>query len=124
MVWLAALTGLRAAAAANSSPAALLTYAPILVAIAALATAIISALSRRDKKSVDAATTLDARTNTAIRGLTEAYDRLDLERAREVEGRVEAERVSEEQAVRIHELETENEQLKKQLRTKQGGESW
>lgn len=57
-------------------------YGPIIVAAGGLITAIVAAISRRDRK-IDAATiNLDAKTNTAIKGLTEAYDRLETERAR------------------------------------------
>lgn len=94
------------------TPEAITTYAPLIVAAAGLGTAIIAALSRRDRRQIDNLTQVDAHTNTAIRGLTEAYDRLEIERAREERGRVEAEKIAEEQEVRIAELVRENQELK------------
>lgn len=58
-------------------------YGPIIIATAGLITATVAALSRRDKKDVDVATTTDRRTQTALAGLTAAYDRCDAERARQ-----------------------------------------
>ena len=58
------------------------TWLPLFVASGGLLTAFITGFTRHDVKQRDQVTNLDARTNTAIKGLTEAYDRLDAERAR------------------------------------------
>jgi hypothetical protein len=58
------------------------SWLPLFVASGGLLTAFVTGFSRRDQKQRDYTTTIDARTNTAIKGLTEAYDRLEVERAR------------------------------------------
>jgi uncharacterized protein HemX len=81
-----ALGNLLAAAATTGADApssnTIATYGPLIVALGGLITALVAALGRRDRRSADQLQGLDARTNTALKGLTEAYDRCDAERAR------------------------------------------
>jgi uncharacterized membrane protein YgaE (UPF0421/DUF939 family) len=58
------------------------TYGPIVVATAGLITALVAALGRRDKKTSDITNNLDARTQTALKGLQAYSERAELERAR------------------------------------------
>lgn len=57
-------------------------YGPIMVATAGLITALVAGATRRDKASEGRATTLDAKADTALRGLETALDRTEQERAR------------------------------------------
>lgn len=89
------------------------TWGPLLVAVAGLATALIAALTRKDRSREGLLNNIDARTNTAIKGLTEAYDRVDKERAREEAGRLEAEARAEALHLRNEELEEEVERCRR-----------
>ena len=106
------------AEAAAAPPSLIATYAPLIVAAAGLGTAIVASLSRRDRRQNDDSVQMDARTNTAIRGLTEAYDRVEAERSREERRAVEAERTRDELLERVDELLHENQSLKEQLKAR------
>lgn len=87
-------------------------YGPLMIATAGLATALISGFSRRDKRSVDQSSTLDARTNTALKGLDTALSRVEAERAR-WQAQAEAD------AARADAAEAEADELRAQLATAQ-----
>lgn len=58
-------------------------YGPTLIAVGSLIMALVAAVSRRDRKEADSGNALTAKTNTALTGLTEAYDRVEQERSRQ-----------------------------------------
>lgn len=88
--------------AAADAGSQITAYGPIIVAVGGLVTAVVAAFSRRDRKIDAASSNLDAKTNTAIKGLTEAYDRLETERSRWEQRALAAE-------ARVRELEDEEE---------------
>lgn len=103
------MLGLLAAAAdtsGNISP--LSSYGPIVVATAGLITALVAALGRRDKKTSDITNNLDARTQTALKGLQAYSERAEAERARWQEH-------AEKETLRADAAEAEVERLEREL---------
>lgn len=101
-----------AAGAPVSGGSSIATYGPVLAGVASLAAVIVSLLGRKDKQKADVASLQDASTNTAIKGLTEAYDRINAERKDEAERADRAEALYHDREVALKHLESENELLR------------
>ena len=91
-------------AASATHGSSIVSWGPLGVAAAGLITAAVAALARRDRRRNDVVTSIDARTNTALRGLEAYADRLEKERAA---WQVRAEAAE----ARVEELEAENDRL-------------
>ena len=105
-------------AAAAGEPSALSSYGPILIATAGLITALVAALSRRDKKQTDFTSNLDARTKTALAGIQAYADRAEAERARCQEHAEQETARADAAETRVEELEAEVASLRAQLAPK------
>jgi septal ring factor EnvC (AmiA/AmiB activator) len=62
--------------------ASITSWAPLMVAGGGLTVAFITGFTRRDQRVVSQETTLDARTNTALKALSESLNRSEHERER------------------------------------------
>lgn len=101
--------------AAQAAPAAsgptLATYGPILAGVASLAAVIVSLLSRKDKQRADSVAMRDSQADTAIKGLSAAYDRVNAER-------IEAETRVTQLEQQVADLREDNDELRRQLPVK------
>lgn len=92
-------------------------YGPIVIATAGLITALIAALNRRDSSKNMANTNLDARTNTALRGLESYADRVEKDRDRLLEESKQWQQRAETAEARVDDLEDRIAQLEDRPRT-------
>lgn len=109
-------------APASGGTPSIATYGPILAGIASLAAVLVSLFSRKDKQRTDFESIRTTQADTAIKGLSEAYDRVNAERKEESDRADRAEtraataesRMAQLEVARQH-LESENDLLRARL---------